>query len=322
MVRAGSATRSRAAARRRLFPAVVATASWIALSVPTFGAGVPLHALAQAAERDPALVRGIRHVEAGEWNEGIADLLEVERRLGPDKSRQAEVADAYLYAGIAYAGLGQRSPAVSQFVQALKRNPQVTLDPARASKAAVEAFDEARSEAAPALAARAPKKKSHLGWIVGGAVVVGGAVALAASSGSGSAATLMTQTTATPFSAVSSTGSPQLLLLSTIPPGGSTIRFSNILLNLSFVTTPEPNLPGRLQTRIEMLAGSGVCFTGRSEPTVVDRTAASLTFVVNEFTIVCRPPFTTTTMNAFLFDPDGNVAVSETTFRGGYRFEP
>jgi len=309
---------------RRVLAAVATIVSLTALPVTPLGLGVPLRALTQAPERDPVFLRGVGHVEAGEWNEAIADLVDVVRRLGPDKSRQAEVADAYLYAGIAYVGLGQRSPAVSKFVQALLRNPQATLDPARASKPALEAFEEAKREAQPGLAALAArnKKKSPVGWIVAGAVVVGGGVALAASSGSGDAATASTQPSPAPFSVLSSTGSPQLLLLNTAPPGGATIRFSDIFLNLSFVTVPEPNLPGRLQVRIELLGGSGVCFTGRSEPTVVDRTATSLVFVVNEFTIVCRPPFTTTTMNAFLFDPDGNVAVSETTFRGGYHFEP
>src|SRR5262249_54103580 len=146
---------------------------------------VPLRAEKPAA--DPDLAKGKEQVRNGELDTAIAPLTGVVRRRGAPPGREAEVADAYLHLGIADAGLGQMSPATSQFVQALKRDPAITPDPKTTSPAALEAFAVARRQAetegvvSPSNAKRkggAGKKiliaAGAVGVGVGGAVAAGG----------------------------------------------------------------------------------------------------------------------------------------------------
>jgi hypothetical protein len=274
---------------------------------------------------DPGLERGIKHVDAGEWDQGIAALSDVVRRLAADKTRQKEVAQACLYSGVAYAGLGQKSPALSQFSQALLRDPQIRLDPARASKAAVEIFEEARRETSAVVASRQPKKKGGKVALIGiGVLAAGGAgVAIAGGGGSDGSTPPTTLIPAT-FTVTGSTGEPELLLLTANPPSASrvSVSMSGTILNLAFTFLNNPRLPNRVQIRIEMLGSSGNCLNGASEVAEVNRAQSASVLTITSLHFTCALPFVTTSMNVRLFDADANVPVSLTSYSGGYRFEP
>jgi hypothetical protein len=282
-------------------------------------------ALADAANpgRDPGLDRGIRHVAAGEWNQAITVLSEVVRRLAADKTRQAEVAEACLYSGLAYVGLGQSSPARSQFSQALLRNPEIRLDPG-APKAALDLFEEVRREASGIVQGQPSRKKSKLPLVAVGVLAVGAGAAVAAGGGDSSAPPPSTEIDIpTSFTITGSTGTPQLLILTAMPPSASTINVQSAFsLLLTFVFLNQPDLPGRVQVRIEMLGALGACPTGTSEVIEIDRAAASFVATITAYSFSCPIPFHTTSMNVRLFDADANIPVSLTTYAGGYRFVP
>jgi hypothetical protein len=289
-----------------------------------FGAAV----LAAPAEpRDAGLDRGIRHVDAAEWNEAIVALSDVVRRLGANTERQREVAEASLYLGVAYAGLGQRSPAMSQFSQALLRDPEIRLDPTRAPKEAVEIFDEARRETEAAVAARKPQTKGRkaVGTALLGAAVVGAGVAVAAGGGNGSGATPTPPAIPSTFTPTSSTGEPQILILDVTPPSSSRVSLSqgNPPLSMAFTFLNSPALPSRVQIRMEMItAASGRCLNGTSEILTVNRAIQASVLAITALHVTCALPFDTTAMNVRLFDADANIPVSLTSYAGGYRFEP
>jgi hypothetical protein len=170
------------------------------------------------ADRDPALDRGIKQVAAGEWKQGLGTLSEVVRRLSKDKERAGEVAEACLYSGLAYVGLGETSPAISQFAQALMRNPQIKIPVSQESRAALDAFEIAPREAVAPVAAHAGGNKSKAPLIVAGAAVVAGAGVAIAAGGGGSSADSFHNPVPPTFTATGATGTPQLLLLSAVPP--------------------------------------------------------------------------------------------------------
>lgn len=275
---------------------------------------------AAAAERDPGLDRGIRHVEAGEWKQALVDLSDVVRRLGKDKTRAAEVAEACLYSGLAYVGLGETSPAISQFAQALMRRPQIRIPPERETRAALDAFEVARREAVAPAAARLPGKKSPVPFIAAGAVVVAGA-GVAVAAGGGSSSAVRDNPIPPAFAATGATGTPQLLLVSAVPPSSSTIALRQTAPLLTFAFNTEASLPGRVQVFAEMVGLRGHCLTGHSEIAAVDRTAATMMAVVNSWQIICQGGFTTTSMDVRLQGADANIPVSLTTYSGGYIFE-
>jgi hypothetical protein len=267
-------------------------------------------------EKESTLGRGIRHVEAGEWKEGLAALSDFVRRYSGIKKREAEVAEACLYSGLAYVGLGETSPAISQFAQALMRNPQIRIPAALQSKAALDAFEVARREAVAPLEPKAPGKRSALPFIVGGAVAAGAAIAVAG----GGAESAEPNPIPPIFTATGSTGTPQLLILSAEPPSSSTISLRETAPLLTFVFNTEPSLPGRVQAFADLVTAQRSCLTGHSDVAAVDRTAPNMILLVNSWQITCSGGFLTTTMNVRLVDADANIPVSVTTYSGGYTF--
>jgi hypothetical protein len=145
-------------------------------------------------------------------------------------------------------------------------------------------------------------------------------VAIAAGGGGSSADSFHNPVPPT-FTATGATGTPQLLLLSAVPPSSSTIALRQTAPVLTFVFNTQPSLPGRLQVTAEMVGPSGSCIVGHSEIAVVDRAASTMTFVVNSWGISCAGSFITTTMNVRLLDADANLPVSLTNYSGGYIFQ-
>lgn len=154
---------------------------------------------------DAEVAKGIKQVEDGDLDIGIFTLDAAARRLAADPARTRELAQAYLYLGIAYLGKGQETLAKTKFREAVQQIRELSLSPDQFPPRVIEFLDAAKQElakaapapsaapASPAPAAQpspAPKSKggSKLPLILlGGAAVAGGA-ALAAGGGGGGGA--------------------------------------------------------------------------------------------------------------------------------------
>jgi len=156
-------------------------------------------ARAQAPSGEADVQRGIRQVEDGDYDPAIVTLDGAARRLAADPTRSRDLAQAYLYLGIAYIGKGHEAAAKAKFREAVAQIRDLTLSADKFPPKVIDLFEAARAEvqaaapapvATPAPAAAAAKKggsaKTYL--IVGGLAAVGGGVALAAGGGGGSSA--------------------------------------------------------------------------------------------------------------------------------------
>jgi hypothetical protein len=124
---------------------------------------------------DADLAKGASQVAAGDYQGAIGTLSGVVRRLQAAPGREKDAAAAYLQLGLAYAGLDQASPAVSQFYQAIKRDPAIRPDPtapARAQELFGEALAQSQVEAAKPVARGSGKGKVLA--ILGGTAAVAG----------------------------------------------------------------------------------------------------------------------------------------------------
>lgn len=279
-----------------------------------------LSSMSPADQRDKSLERGIQHVEAGEWQLAITALSDAVRRLSGDPKRAPELADAYVYSGLAYVGLGETSPAISQFALALRTDPKARIPAARESKAALDAFDVARREA---VAPPAPKVgKSKLPYVLVGVAAVGGGVAIAASAG-GESAKNEPSPVPSSWTPTGTTGAPPLLLLSTQPNSGGTIHLLQTAPILNFVLRHDPTLPGHVSATVDLLGPQGTCMAGRTgEITAIDPAVAASTLIVSGWNVRCSGFFYTTSMNVTLLDADASIPVSITSFSGGFFFQP
>jgi hypothetical protein len=115
----------------------------------------PVSAWAQRA--DDQLEVGVKQAEGGEFDAAVVTLDTVARKLATDGSRSKELVRAYTYLGIAYLGLNQDSAARARFLEALKVQPSLRLDPKEFPPKIVQVFEQVRAgQAAAAAAAPAP----------------------------------------------------------------------------------------------------------------------------------------------------------------------
>ena len=270
-----------------------------------------------AVERDPDLDRGIRLVEAGQWKQGLVPLGSVAQRLSKDKKRAPEAAEAYLYSGLAYVGLGDTVAAISQFSEALKRDPQIRIPATQISTGAQDAFEVARREAVAPAAALGPHKKSKGLLIAGGVVLAGAGAAVVVAGGSSSPASNGIPAV---FTVTSATGAPQPVLVSAVPPSSSTVDFSKAGLTLTFVVNDLSSLPAHVQILVDMTGPGGACIVGHSDVALVEKGAAMLGLDVAGWTLSCQSGFTSTSMTVRLQDADTKAVIAVTTYTGGYVF--
>jgi len=277
---------------------------------------------AQAPGGDPELAKGKDQVRQGEYDSGIATLTEVVRRLHAVPDRDAEAADAYLHLGIAYAGLGQTSPARSQFVQALKRDPAIAPDPKTAPPLALEAFAAARGQAEQegvlAAARQAKRKKGHGGTIalVAGAVGAGVGVAVAAGGGGGGSSTGPPRIAT--FVPVST--SPFIQLVTILPDPGSTFS-SNLSVSITLKAVNTGTNTETLFFAVDAVTADGrACISGQTLPFSFSPGSD----VTSGFSLRarCTAPFTTESLEIFLQDPATNARPYHATYRGRYQVVP
>jgi hypothetical protein len=166
--------------------------------------------VAAQAVKDPEVARGIKLAEDGDYDAAIMTLDKAARRLAPDSSRHAELAQAYLYLGIAFVGKGQEVAAKAKFREAVRQVRDLSLSAESFPPKVINLFEQARDEVgrdgsasastparAPAGSAGAPavpssstaparKGGSKTPFLIGGGVILaGGAVALAVGGGGG-----------------------------------------------------------------------------------------------------------------------------------------
>lgn len=186
---------------------------------------LPAPSLPQTAP--PELAQGIRQVEEGDLETAIITLDGVVQRLTGVAGRQTELALAHLYLGMSYLGVSQTERAVAQFKEAWRNNRELKLDPKKFPPRVIQAYEEAKAEAArnegqgaPARAKSGGSSKALL--IVGGLAAVGGGIAVAGGSSSAPASP-----SATPAAG------PQVLV-----SGGSNIAAPNVTTRFSSFTAP------------------------------------------------------------------------------------
>ena len=155
-----------------------------------------------AQDLDADVRKGVGQVDDGDYDGAILTLDNAARRLAVDKTKSNDLAQAYLYLGIAYIGKGREAAAKAKFREAVAQIKTLSLSADKFPPKVVDLFEAAKAEETRATAApppAAPEKKkggSKAIFIVGGVAIAGGVVALAGGgSGGGSASTTTTPTT-------------------------------------------------------------------------------------------------------------------------------
>ena len=153
-----------------------------------------------AQSLDADVQKGIAQVDDGDYDGAILTLDNAARRLTTDKAKTNDLAQAYLYLGIAYIGKGREAAAKAKFREAVAQIKTLSLSADKFPPKVIDAFEAAKAEemkeasaskpappaGAPVPSATPEKKKggSKAIFVVGGLAVAGGAVALAGGGGS------------------------------------------------------------------------------------------------------------------------------------------
>jgi hypothetical protein len=279
---------------------------------------VPSPVRAEKAAVDPELARGKAEVASGAYAAAVATLTAAVRRLSAMPGLEVEVADAYLHLGIAYAGLGQISPAKAQFVRALIIDPSLELDPKTAPKAAIDAFEEARREGESEGVVspdRHAKKKGGKGKLLLALGAVGAGVGVAAAgTGGGHTAGAVDVPMFVPVET-----SPYIALLSSEPSPGSMFSASRAVI-LKLMATNTGVIPEDLQLFFvadAVTADGRACLSGHTQPFSMGRGSS----VTSTFFLVaqCTTPFTTESLQISLQDPLTGSRPYHASYRGSYR---
>jgi hypothetical protein len=146
---------------------------------------------ASARAGDTEVERGIQLVNDGDYDGAIVMLDGAVSRLAGSPSRSEDLAQAYLYLGIAFVGKAHEEAAKRQFREALRLREGLRLSAAEFPPKIIELFEAARAEELerPATgrqaAETAEKKGGGRKWLFigGGLAAAGGAAAFAAGGG-------------------------------------------------------------------------------------------------------------------------------------------
>jgi hypothetical protein len=293
--------------------ALAATALVLGLGSPAW-AGKPLP--------DPQLVEGKKQVSSGAYEAAIATLTGVVRRLGALSGREEDVAEAYLNLGIAYAGLGQLSPARSQFIQALMRDPSLELDPKTAPKAAVEAFEGARREGESegvVSADRLPRSKHSTGKVLLAVGAVGAGVGAAAVGAAGGKTSGEATSPSAGTSFVIASASPYIELVTASPSAGTTLfAGAPISVTVKVVNTgTDSSHPQMLIEADAVTPNARTCLRGRTSPFSF-LPGANVTWAF-PLDLQCPAPFYTESLYVWLEDAITGTRPYFAVYRGGYR---
>jgi hypothetical protein len=138
---------------------------------------------------EDTLAKGIRLIGEKSYAAAATTLDAAIRELGKDPARAKDLGKAYLYLGVAHAGLGQNDAARADFCRAKRQDPALKADVANAPANVANLFAEpCGGAAASAAASSAPPKKGKsktVPILIGVGAAAGIAVAVAAGGGDG-----------------------------------------------------------------------------------------------------------------------------------------
>jgi hypothetical protein len=158
-------------------------------------------ALAAEPTPDPEIAKGISEVSDGDYDGAILTLDRAVRRLASNPNKMRDLAQGYLYLGIAYAGKGHEAAARARFREAVGQMGDLTLSPDQFPPKIIDLFEAAKEEvrrtASPAVQPKAPpsaetkvapappakKGGSKKKWFLIGGGGVGAVALLAAAAG-------------------------------------------------------------------------------------------------------------------------------------------
>lgn len=136
---------------------------------------------------DPRLAKGVAQVDEGDYDGAIVTLDVLVRELAARNARSTDLAQAYLYLGVAYLAKGHETSAKARFREALGQAGDLRLSTDKFAPRVVELFEKAREETRLATAAPTPVPKrgrsKTVPILLGVVAAGGGAVALAAGGG-------------------------------------------------------------------------------------------------------------------------------------------
>jgi hypothetical protein len=118
----------------------------LALSVLLVSLGLTVCDRPCSAQTDAELAQGMGQVADGDLENGLATLERAARRLCADPSRAKDLAQAYLYMGVASALLKQEDAARAYFREALKKDAALLVGGDRFPAKVVRLFDETRAQ--------------------------------------------------------------------------------------------------------------------------------------------------------------------------------
>jgi hypothetical protein len=137
------------------------------------------------------LAKGIGEVTKGDYAAAALTLDNAIRQLGKEPTRAKDLARAYVYLGVAQAGLGQDQAARANFCRAKRQDPSMRIElsqpPANAAKLFAEPCATAAASAPSGSASGSGKKgkSKTLPILLGVGAAAGVAIALAAGGGDG-----------------------------------------------------------------------------------------------------------------------------------------
>jgi hypothetical protein len=150
------------------------------------------HPAAAEAPVDQRLSKGVGQVDEGDYDGAIVTLDVLVRELAGTPGRSSDLAQAYLYLGVAYLAKGHETSAKARFREALTQAGDLRLTTDKFAPRVVELFEKAREESRREVPPPAPPKGGRskaLPILLGIGVLGGGAAALAAGGGGGDGTT-------------------------------------------------------------------------------------------------------------------------------------
>jgi hypothetical protein len=200
--------------------------------IAAIGLALPPELVAGPAS-DPDVVKGVAQVDDGDYDGAILTLDNAARRLATSGGSQKDLAEAYLYLGVAYMGKGAETSAKARFRDALGQVKDLSLSPEKFPPKVINLFEAAKEEVdrtpgpAPSAATSSspvpePPEKKGGGkalWILGGVAAVGGGIALAAGS---------SKSPSTPQPSPSPTGTTTSTFSGSVGPANSSCNAVNL----------------------------------------------------------------------------------------------
>jgi hypothetical protein len=241
---------------------------------------------------DAELAKGISQAKSGDFDAALLTLDAVARRLESAPAREKDLAQAYLYLGVAYVGLLQESPARDNFKKALKHDKTLTLDPAEFAPRVVRVFEATRTGKS-----KSALQKGGIGVLGIGAIVVGAALL--------SSGATVASATGGGASPPPSPAAGTVTLVSTTPATGSTLSASlPVLLSVQLSVTSSQDTTASL-LRVELVNSTARCLAAELRGGAL-RANTAQTFTVGPFTtdppsVTCAAPFTTTAVSVRVF---------------------